>query len=312
MEKINLIYIASIGRSGTTLLESILGSHSKIATSGELHIWPHELRKDNRACYCEKPISQCDFWKEMEEKVNLNEQKIPRLDFFREKHNAGRTLRIKRIKEIFQQKLDSKTIKLINQYGHNNYDIFDSFSTLIKKFLDKDINWVVDASKDPYRLFWLIKSGLFNIKVIHVVRNPRGFTFSVMKPWLHKNIWFKRIVSSYYCLKQSAAWTIQNWVIRKIIKKHLNNIDYSVLKYEDLSNNTEGAIRQILKKFDIKYEEKITKLFWETKHHTIAGNPMRYRKGIIKIDEKWKRNLPIYMKVIIFFVTFFERKKYSY
>ena len=62
-DKINLVYIASIGRSGSTLLESMLGAHSRVQTMGELHIWPHEIEGGGiRPCSCGEFVEACKFW----------------------------------------------------------------------------------------------------------------------------------------------------------------------------------------------------------------------------------------------------------
>ena len=35
------------------------------------------------------------------------------------------------------------------------------------------VQWLVDASKSVYRLLWLRETGLFDVRVIHLVKDPR-------------------------------------------------------------------------------------------------------------------------------------------
>ena len=37
------------------------------------------------------------------------------------------------------------------------------------------VQWLVDASKSVYRLLWLRETGLFDVRVIHLVKDPRTF-----------------------------------------------------------------------------------------------------------------------------------------
>ena len=80
--KINLIYVASIGHSGSTLLESMLGAHSQIATCGEIHILPHEIAERSvMPCSCGKSIVDCQFWSQIQQKVNPLQQNRPQVHF---------------------------------------------------------------------------------------------------------------------------------------------------------------------------------------------------------------------------------------
>ena len=47
------IFIVGLPRSGTTLLERILGTHSQVASAGELTDLPKQLRWDGR------PVRPC-------------------------------------------------------------------------------------------------------------------------------------------------------------------------------------------------------------------------------------------------------------
>jgi hypothetical protein len=53
-----VVYIASVGHSGSTLLAMLLGAHSKIFGIGELS----EFKSVNR-CSCKKLIKYCSVWK---------------------------------------------------------------------------------------------------------------------------------------------------------------------------------------------------------------------------------------------------------
>ena len=64
--KLSIAFIAGTGRCGSTLLELVLGAHSKIAAAGEIHIWPHEILQGGvLPSGCGRIIPECPFWNEM-------------------------------------------------------------------------------------------------------------------------------------------------------------------------------------------------------------------------------------------------------
>ena len=59
---LKVIFVAGAGRSGSTLLDRMLGSVPRVASVGELrHIWKLGLAEDE-FCGCGEPFSACPFW----------------------------------------------------------------------------------------------------------------------------------------------------------------------------------------------------------------------------------------------------------
>ena len=60
--KIKIIYIAGLGRSGTTLLDRVLGQADNACSTGELKLlWRRGCVK-NQLCGCGKSFNTCMFW----------------------------------------------------------------------------------------------------------------------------------------------------------------------------------------------------------------------------------------------------------
>ena len=312
--KINLVYIASIGRSGSTLLESMLGAHSQIQTMGELHIWTHEIEGGGvRPCSCGQYVQNCLFWSEMSRRVDPLNQKGPGVSFFREKHNAGRTLRLNRLKSFDReyQPVEKEQAE-IDAYGKNNLEIFDNFLSLMKEQEGESPQWIVDASKDPYRLLWLIRSGLFNIKVIHMVKNPNAFIYSVTKHLLKEGEGFNLHKRLYFTARQSMAWIVQNALFSRIAANFLSSEDYLLLTYEEFASAPHKAFEQVCETIGCPYEPQAVDSFRQGSVHTIAGNPMRYETKGIVLDEKWKTRLPKSSKTLASFLTSSVKSRYGY
>ena len=128
-EKINLIYIVSNGRSGSTLLDMLLGNHSNCFTTGEFQMLPADLMFNTQPCGCGSSISSCEFWTKI---CLLNQPILEHGDInkFRERpNNAGRVFRaselldtLKNHSNLVQEKYDS--------YGYENWRIMQDIMNL--------------------------------------------------------------------------------------------------------------------------------------------------------------------------------------
>jgi len=248
----------------------------------------------------------------MRNRVDPLEQPPPRLHFFREQHNAGKTLRLERLREFGAYSLSGETRRQVMQYGSNNASIFRTFADLVEETTGDCPAWIVDASKDPYRLLWLQRSGLFNIKVIHMVRHPCGFAYSVTKDWIHRNGIVSNLERLYYTTRQSGAWVIQNTLIRQIIDNHMTNGDHVLVRYEDLATHPQNTFRKVCRLIGVNCEEQAVDNWRSGSQFTIAGNPMRYEDRDIELDERWKRRLPVSSSLIAKLISSATRSSYDY
>ena len=310
--RINLIYVASIGRSGSTLLESILGAHSQVTTCGEIHIWPHEiLQKGVRPCICGESVLTCPIWSEVHSQVDPLQQPHPQIHFFREQHHAGHTLRLARLREFGKQPLSAQTVAELQRYAQNNYAVFEAFLSVMRARYGPRLNWVVDSSKDPYRLLWLVRSNLFNIKVLHIVRSPPAFVYSMVKrlPKAEVDVPYSRF---YEASRQSLKWSIENALISKVAKNHLDSSSYQLVKYEELASTPAKTFERICDFIGCDFEQGAIANFREGSKHTIAGNPMRYEARGISLDERWKTLLPNSLRKVSETLTLINKSDYGY
>ena len=60
-----VLYLGGLGRSGTTVLERVLGELPGTCSVGELvHLWRRGVL-DDETCGCGEPFSRCPFWSEV-------------------------------------------------------------------------------------------------------------------------------------------------------------------------------------------------------------------------------------------------------
>jgi len=62
---VRVLYIGGLGRSGSTLIERLLGQVPGVCAVGELvHLWDRGITEDER-CGCGEPFRQCPFWSQV-------------------------------------------------------------------------------------------------------------------------------------------------------------------------------------------------------------------------------------------------------
>ena len=155
--KINLLYIGPMGYSGSTLLDLLLNNHKDIISLGELMFYD-KWYDNNYLCSCNNKIQNCEFWC----KVRNN------------------------LKNPNRFKLDGIiTSKWANHYPYwkpNDYksSLFGAKQLELINYINKNIynKYIVDSSKSIGRLKKLIASNLFNIKIIHLIRDPKAVAIS--------------------------------------------------------------------------------------------------------------------------------------
>ncbi|MDM8548988.1 hypothetical protein QUF72_02875 [Desulfobacterales bacterium HSG2] len=299
-KKINIIYIASNGRSGSTLLDLLLGAHPNIWSTGEFQNLYWELKNSKQPCGCGKHISQCDFWKPIIlDHSSLLESGI--IHHFRETGGGGKVVRFGEFPYIMRKSWGNlNRQKTLENYGKKNAEVLNDVLQRAKVYKGGQVNWLVDASKDLYRLLWLRQSGYFNLKVIHLMKIPQAFVFSMTKNdrgWLR----FKRT------FRMTGRWIVENFLIHQAVRNHFSPSNVIKLGYEDLADAPHQTLEQLMHWLELPYDPSVVDQFRNTQHG-ISGNEMRYRKDPVKLDIKWRYLLPpFYQKSIRIMTAMVEK-----
>jgi plasmid maintenance system killer protein len=303
MNKLKVIYIVGEGRSGSTLLERLLGQHSKIFSAGELkHIWERSFL-DNQLCSCGKSFYDCEIWTEIRKNFT---QKIDNVDPKEIMEAFNKTSRLRHY--ILKKNLDNQFSKVINNIYTKLYESI--LETTEKEF-------VIDASKHPVFAHILGLNKNIDLYIIHLVRDSRGVTYSWLKkkkrPEITKKIEY---MPRYSFFRTAISWNIINKISQDL--QNIEQIKYFLLRYEDFVSNPKLYLGKIYKFLNI--ESNLHYLFKKDNtiklsvNHTVSGNPFRFKTGEIelKLDEEWKKNLNPITRKLVTITTYPYLKKYGY
>lgn len=300
-ETIKLIYILSSGRSGSTILDMLLGNHIQCWSLGELQILPWEYRKEIQPCGCGLSLRECPFWGGIFQQIKSGELNIQGLDRFRERPGAGKVLRISELgRLIFGLKKENR--KELKCYVSVNEEIFRVLRDRIGDFSDENKSrWLVDASKDPYRLAWLLRSSLLQVKVIHLTKHPCGFAHSMLK-----NISEHRFLKVF---RMGVRYNIENLLLPFLLKRQGAEIYH--LRYEDLASSPQETMTNLFDWLGL-VNEVVDKEHFREDQHGISGNKTRYSGSSISLDEAWREKLAIHHTFLTKVLTFFSAWQLGY
>lgn len=278
----NVLYLTSSSFSGSTLLAFILNSHPKIVTVSEMIGWQYG-ENESFNCSCGKTLETCPFFSHIAKAFEAN-----RLPFEYRKFGTGYTLSesetfnryltesLPIIRNSSLEKIRDGVIIAIPPF----YKKLKQQDKANKTFIDAALAYskasvFVDASKDPYRMRHMRRIKGINLRVLYLVRDPRGVSRSTMK-------------TRKWDAKRSIEWWLRDQMNILRISSEFNHV--LPIYYEDLCDSVNDALSKIHRFVDLEPQD-FSGNFMSSEHH-ILGNSMRLTgESKIKKNEHWREDL---------------------
>ena len=235
-----VVFVLGIGRSGSTLLNYILGSHPNCFDLNEISKLPEIYQNRQR---------HQDFWegpgKFWEEKFNPEEMKMLVAGLSNHRINPYIPLKIERwVRETV-----------------GNDQILNPYSLMFSK-LDKQV--LIDSSK---YVDWVSKklqakefrSGQLDGYLIHLIRDGRAVLNSYLR-------WDKNMTVEDF----SQRWS----TLMKEDQKYFEQFPSErkmLVRYEELASEPEATIQKICKMLGIEFQPEMLE-YWKYDHLGITGN----------------------------------------
>jgi len=296
---LKVLYIIGNGRSGSTLIDAIVGNHDDIFSTGELKkLW---RQYEFQYCSCGEERQNCPFWKS----VRQDWKKMMKLDQFEKKLIPLTNHYEKFIRWPLLLKEQKKFSNNFKNYVNYNLAIFET----VKRNSGKSI--VIDSSKVPERAFALSLIPGIELYFIHLIRDGRGVI------WSRK----KRIDSKAhpYATSNTSLSTTLKWIKSNLVSEYVlqrTKAPSIRIKYEDFVNNPFASLSVIGEMMNLdmsKIADKIKENRIAIPNHMIGGNRVRFEKTIkLKNDNKWINKLSFMDKIVFALFAWPLAKKYKY
>jgi hypothetical protein len=298
-----LVYVLSNGRSGSTLLDLLLGAHEATWSVGELQVLPWELRENRAPCGCGEPVERCDFWAPLVADRAFEAGPAP-LHYFRSSHGTGRVLRPTQLLDLWRGRPRGRHRALAAAYAQRTADLLELVLPRAAARRGRPLRWLIDASKDPYRLLWLAASERFDLRVVHLARDPRAFVHSMTRGRTRG-----RLGS---LLRFSLRWSVENALMARLVRRAVEPSRVYTLRYEDLAGRPEQALAELGAWLGLEDLGGALDRFRTLENHAIAGNQMRYGTRPVQLDEAWREQLTPFDRGLVTATTAPVRRRLGY
>jgi Glycosyl transferase family 2 len=167
-----VVYIAGSGRSGSTLVERVLGEIPSLTNVGELMDLARRSAPENERCGCGLAFGDCPFWTKVGEHAFGGWE-------------PGQLAELERLRASVARQRYLPQLLAFSAAGRGfraNVAKFGAgYAAIYQAIADTDgTNCVVDASKVPAQALALARAGI-DVRVVHLVRDARGVAYSLGK-----------------------------------------------------------------------------------------------------------------------------------
>lgn len=281
-----VVYLGGSGRSGSTLLERLLGAVDGVTTLGEVVHLPNRGLVGGESCACGLTLDHCPFWAPVGDRAFGG---WTRVDGGAWRALQGRVDRNRHIPRLalpigagFRRDLTEHVRRLEALY--------------LAAAAETGNGILVDSSKHASTAFALRHLRRVDVVFVHLVRDSRGVAYSWTKEVARPEVATGQAMPRYSPASSAAWWDAFNLMLASLA---LTGSPVHRLRYEDLLGDPSDALRAILTPTGLPLERG-----WDGfltaegarlgPSHSVAGNPMRFRTGTIPLrrDDAWREHLP--------------------
>jgi Sulfotransferase family len=285
-----VLYIMGCGRSGSTLLERVLGAIPGFVNAGELvGLFRRVVGQDQR-CGCGLPFSECPFWTAVGNKV-FGGWDLEQVAEATELENS--VARQRRLPQLVAPSISSRRQRAaLAEYGELHRRLYEAI------LAEAGGHVLVDASKWPAPALALRHAGGVDLRVLHLVRDVRGVAYSWSKTAVarpHSTKDGQKVLSSH-----AATRTAANWLLVETEAAWLRSVQSRMvtIRYEDFvaapRDTLTSALFQLglaVEPGDLNHVQGRTVSLGTS--HGVGGNPSRFRTGDVplRVDDAWRSDL---------------------
>jgi hypothetical protein len=302
----SVLYVGGCGRSGSTLLDRLLGQVPGVFAIGEVvHIWRRGVAED-QLCGCGKPFTDCEFWSAVGETAfggwtGFDVRAALRLQRSVDRNRFIPLMLAPSLSTGYRRDLDAYTAMLDRLYA------------AIGEVSGASL--VVDSTKHASYAFLMRRLPSVDLRVAHLVRDSRGVAYSwtkeVRKPEVVDSVSY---MPRYHPLRMGTRWVAYNGLFHLLRR---SGVPTSFVRYEQLVADPRTELRRLLAFAGVPANdlpflgEGVADL---TATHSVAGNPMRFKNGRIalRVDEEWRTAMPGRHRALVSAVTWPLMRAYGY
>jgi len=305
-----VIFLGGLGRSGTTLIERVLGELPGVCCAGELiHLWQRGILDDER-CGCGVPFSACGFWTAVGHRAfgvpAWTQPLAQRMLCLR-----SRVDRTRYLPQLMAPTAAHPRGRELAAYLDAYRDVYAAVAGV------SGASVVVDSSKHSSLAFCLRHHDDIDVRVVHVVRDSRGVAYSWTKEMVRPEAAAGRqLMTRYSPVRSALLWDASNTSLALLGRLGTPRL---LMRYEDFVADPRAAVRRVADFAGLPVTAGDLHFLGPghvdlATSHTVAGNPMRFRTGRVELrrDDAWQQKLPRRQQWVISALTAPLLSRYGY
>ena len=302
-----VLFIAGTGRSGSTLLERMLGQVPEAFPPGEVgHLWERGVLDDQR-CGCGLPFLECPFWARVGNEAfgGWNDMGSTVLDLKRrvDRHRYVPLMLWPRLSRRYASDLAWFSEILIRLYR------------TIAQVSGSSV--VIDSSKSSSYLLLLRRISDLDLRLVHLVRDSRGVAYSATKRVERPEVMRgQAYMPRYHPARSALEWDAYNSLFEIV---RASGVPSLRLRYEDLLADPRHELMRVLALAGLGAGDASLDFVGQgvaslQVTHTISGNPMRFESGNVqlRLDQEWKTGLSMKHRRAVGLLTWPWMRRYGY
>jgi hypothetical protein len=278
MAEPRVLYITGWTRSGSTLLGNVLGELPGVLHVGELrYLWQNGVLTagTNSVCGCGSALTDCPVWSavlaEDGDRAGTARTMVRRQqELLRTRHTRAR------LAEAGGSAAAAAHVE--ETVGHTA----EIYRRLAGHGGDR---LIVDGSKYPAEAAALLRRTDLDVRVLHIVRDPRATAFSYKRA--------KDYIDPMSPVRSSGFWTAFNAASELVGRTA--GARYLRVRHEDLCRRPREMVARVMRFAGLAGDPPVDGNGRVTlgTNHTVTGNPDRLASGeaVIRADERWRTQL---------------------
>ncbi len=285
---VDVLFVGGMPRSGSTLLDLLIGQLPGHCDVGELfYLWQGGVKRNQR-CACGEPFSQCPFWTAVGQRAFGGWDRV----------DVDEVLRLQRQVDTTAKLLLRPAARLLPRHRDRTERYLELTRRVYRAVAEvSGAPIVVDSTKRPSTAYLLASDPGVRLRIVHMVRDPRG----VLNSW-SREVPLPEGAGPRDHLKQRPArqilrrWLTVNLMIGRLERR---GVPLQLLRYEDMVADPRSAMEAAMALSGLAVGDGDLDFIGpdgvhRALSHVPTGGRVRFRSGPMPLilDEKWRRELP--------------------
>lgn len=307
---VKVLSVVGAGRSGTTVLASILGEVEGFASAGEIRwLWQRGLVEE-RPCGCGRVPAECELWGRVVGSDTGLGESVDRIgvdSVISAQQDVARPTHFPRVlRSIREARPEWDSLGVVR----------GMLGAAVRSFAEvAGARVVVDTSKRPVDAAVLAGLDDVDLYVLHMVRDPRA----VVHSWRRAKT-FTRGGRTHTMGTRRLPATVRRWLgssmSAEALRLQLPADRWMRIRYEDFAASPRDMIRRIISFVGEDGEAPFTddRTVQLGPNHIVSGNPSRFATGSVAVrqDDEWTGRMPERDKRWVAALTLPLLKRYGY